>query len=95
MIAERREAIRQWRDAQLHVAHGDEGAAGRLAQPGQSLADVVRAALAIEPQPTEDELEGVDVQGHPLDPLHTWWGYRGPCHLERQAIARGLPWPPG
>lgn len=93
MTPERREAVRRWRDAWLVKMHGDEAAAARLGKLGP-LGEVVEQALAIE-HPTQDELDGCDNGGEPLDPMAGWWGHRGPSSIEKRARRLGLPWPPG
>ena len=79
--------LSRWRDAQLFKRYGDEAAAYRLREYG------VDNALAIE-APTADELQWTDVKGEPIDPDHTWWGYKGMSAIEKRARREGK-WPPG
>lgn len=80
-----------WRDVQLFKRHGDEGAATRLRKHG-SIPDVAASISTLEP--SAEDLKWTDINGAPIDPDHSWWGYAGPSSFEKAARRRGK-WPLG
>ncbi len=79
--------LSRWRDVLLVKRYGDEAAAYRLREYG------LTNALKIE-APTTDELQWTDLKGEPVDPDHSWWGYKGVSAVE-SALRRYGKWPLG